>query len=255
MLSVCHFILDLSIIFNKRTFYQITKPGDIMSSKKYALLIGAFVIAAFAVIIAQNFRPEEIPNGLINQCLNCHITPEGGTPRNAFGLEIENGFLTVPGPSGHVKWGPDLASLDSDGDGFTNGEELQDPNGEWTIGSGPIGDQSLVTLPGDPDSHPETTSVDRIESESLPHDYVLEQNYPNPFNPSTVINFSVAKQSNVSLTIFNSLGQFVEELVNEELPAGSYNVQWRAVNLASGVYYYTLSAPNFRESKKMILIK
>ena len=226
-----------------------------MSSKKYTLLIGIFVIATFAVIIAQSFRPGEIPNGTKFSCANCHINPGGGGPRNAFGQKVESGFLTAPGSAGHVKWGPDLASLDSDGDGFTNGQELQDPNGEWTTGSGPIGDQSLVTNPGDPNSHPEATSVDRIDDSAVPNKYVLEQNYPNPFNPSTVISFSVAKQSNVSLTIFNSLGQFVEELVNDELSAGNYNVQWRAGNLASGVYYYTLSASNFRESKKMILIK
>jgi hypothetical protein len=224
-----------------------------MNSKKYSILIGFFVIATFAVIVAQNFRPTEIPNGSVFNCANCHVSAGGGGPRNAFGQEVESGFLSAPGSAGHVQWGSALASIDSDGDGFTNGEELQDPNGSWTSGS--IGDQSLVTNPGDPNSHPQATSVDRIDDSAVPNKYVLEQNYPNPFNPSTVISFSVAKQSNVSLTIFNSLGQFVEELVNEELPSGNYNVQWRAVNLASGVYYYTLSASNFRESKKMILIK
>lgn len=226
-----------------------------MSSTKYTILIGFIVIAAFAVIVAQSFRPGEIPNGFVNQCANCHVNPGGGGPRNAFGQAVENGFLSVPGPSGHVQWGADLASLDSDGDGFTNGEELQDPSGQWTTGSGATGDQSLVTNPGDPNSHPSTTAVDRIDEETVPDDFVLEQNYPNPFNPSTVISFSVAKQSRVTLSIFNSLGEIVEELVNEELQPGTYNVQWRAVNLASGIYFYTLSTASFRESRKMILLK
>lgn len=224
-----------------------------MSPRKYTFLISFFVTAAFAVIVAQAFRPNEIPNGTINQCSNCHINPNGGGPRNAFGQEIENGFLTAPGAAGHVQWGQALASLDSDGDGFTNGEELQDPNGVWTSGS--IGDPSLVTNPGDPNSHPDATSVDVIDDQSIPSDYALDQNYPNPFNPSTVISFSTPKQGHVSLAVYNSLGQFVEELINEDLPAGNYKAQWRAANLASGVYYYTLTSQNFRESKKMILVK
>lgn len=224
-----------------------------MNSRKYALFISIFIIITFTVIIAQSFRPNEIPNGFVNECANCHISPAGGGPRNPFGQQVENGFLTVPGPAGHVKWGSELASLDSDGDGFTNGEELQDPNGIWTSGS--IGNPSLVTNPGDPNSHPIMSSVDRTDDKSMPNEYVLKQNYPNPFNPITVISFSIPKENNVSLKIYNSLGQFVEELVNENLPAGNYNVQWRAVNLSSGIYYYVLFANNFRESKKMMLIK
>lgn len=224
-----------------------------MTKLKYTILLTGLTITAFAVIMARSFRPGEIPNGFINNCANCHVSAGGGGPRNAFGTAVGNEFLSAPGGSGHVIWGAALATIDSDGDGFTNGEELQDPSGVWK--SGAIGNTSLVTNPGDPNSHPATTSVEQTNGSQLPNQFVLEQNYPNPFNPSTVINFSIAQQSNVSLTIYNSLGQFVEELINENLSAGNYNVQWRAVNLSSGVYYYTLSAPNFRESKKMILVK
>lgn len=224
-----------------------------MVKKKYTFLIGALFVITFSIIVAQVFRPNEIPNGSVFECANCHINPNGGGTRNSFGEEVEGGFLTQPGPGGHVVWGAALASLDSDGDGFTNGEELQDPNGTWSGGS--IGNPSLVTNPGDPNSHPATTSVDVIDNNLLPDDYVLEQNYPNPFNPSTTINFSITNRSFVSLSVYNSLGELVEELINEELQAGNYNAQWRAVNLSSGVYYYTLTTPNFSETKKMILMK
>lgn len=104
--------------------------------------------------MARSFRVNEIPNGSVNACANCHVDPNGGGPRNDFGTEIENNFLDEPGASGHVQWGPELAALDSDGDGFTNGEELQDPNGEWRPGDPQPGNPDWVTLPGDANDFP-----------------------------------------------------------------------------------------------------
>lgn len=224
-----------------------------MNRNKYTFLITIMFVVTFSIIVAQAFRPNEIPNGGVFDCANCHTNPNGGGNRNSFGQQVENGFLTQPGAGGHVIWNSSLASLDSDGDGFTNGEELQDPNGTWSGGS--IGNPSLVTNPGDPNSHPSTTSVDVSDNNLIPDNYVLKQNYPNPFNPSTTINFSITNQSFISLNVYNSLGQLVEQLINEELSAGNYSANWRAVNLSSGVYYYTLTTSNFSETKKMILMK
>jgi hypothetical protein len=67
---------------------------------------------------------------------------------------IEAGFLSEAGYEGDVVWGSKLAALDADGDGFTNGEELQDPEGAWRLGDPQPGDPDAVTHPGDPDSHP-----------------------------------------------------------------------------------------------------
>jgi len=84
----------------------------------------------------------------------------------------------------------------------------------------------------------------------------LEQNYPNPFNPSTTINFSIPEENTlVSLKIYNSLGQEVGTLINQVVPAGSHEVQFNASGLSSGIYFYTLVAGNFVESKKMTLMK
>jgi hypothetical protein len=101
-------------------------------------------------VAARPARINQIPNGTIQRCANCHVNPAGGGPRNAFGTVIENSYLSVPGASGVVQWQPSLAALDSDGDGTSNGRELQDPDGLWVMGQAAPGNPNLVTLPGTP---------------------------------------------------------------------------------------------------------
>ncbi len=85
--------------------------------------------------------------------------------------------------------------------------------------------------------------------------YNLFQNYPNPFNPNTTISYCLPERGNVKLTIYNSLGQVISELVNEEKPAGNFSVQFNAANLPSGVYLYTLKSGGFVETKKLAVVK
>lgn len=90
--------------------------------------------------------------------------------------------------------------------------------------------------------------------------FSLKQNYPNPFNPSTVINFSLPVDSKVTLKVFNALGQEVTTLLNGNLAAGNHNVNFKAVNLNSGVYFYQVTAAgidgkNYSSVNKMILAK
>ena len=92
-------------------------------------------------------------------------------------------------------------------------------------------------------------------SNYIPFNYSIRQNYPNPFNPVTNINFDVREKGLVKLAVFNSIGQEIETLVNQQLSPGSYKVDWNAASHPSGVYYYKLTAGNFSETKKMILIK
>ncbi len=87
------------------------------------------------------------------------------------------------------------------------------------------------------------------------NNFNLEQNYPNPFNPSTQIKYTLAEQSNVTLKVYDVLGNEVANLVNKNQNAGSYNVNFDASGLASGLYIYKLSAGNFTSSKKMLLLK
>jgi spore coat protein A len=86
-------------------------------------------------------------------------------------------------------------------------------------------------------------------------EYSLDQNYPNPFNPSTTINFSVPENSQVTLKIFDVLGSEVSTLINQVVPAGNHEVQFDATGLPSGVYFYNLTAGNFVQNKKMMLMK
>jgi len=87
------------------------------------------------------------------------------------------------------------------------------------------------------------------------HKFVLYQNYPNPFNPTTAIGYQLSAVINVELSVYNMLGQKVAVLVSEKQNAGSYQVEWDASGMASGFYYYVINAGEFRDVKKMILIR
>ena len=91
---------------------------------------------------------------------------------------------------------------------------------------------------------------------TVPLEYSLEQNYPNPFNPSTNIQFSLAATSDVTLEVYNMLGQKVATLLqNQKMNAGSHTQTFDASRLASGMYVYRISTPNFVQSRSMMLIK
>ncbi|GAB5408308.1 MAG: hypothetical protein BalsKO_06730 [Balneolaceae bacterium] len=94
-----------------------------------------------------------------------------------------------------------------------------------------------------------------LEFEQRPTGFVLAQNYPNPFNPSTTITYSIEKAGNVTILVYNLMGQKVVELVNEQKAAGSYNVIWDASSVSNGMYFYQLNAGGKSITRKMTLIK
>jgi hypothetical protein len=89
----------------------------------------------------------------------------------------------------------------------------------------------------------------------IPETYSLSQNYPNPFNPTTNIKFSIPRDGNVSLKIFDITGSVVQNCIEGVAKAGTYNLEVDASNLSSGIYFYTLKAADFIQTKKMILVK
>jgi photosystem II stability/assembly factor-like uncharacterized protein len=94
-----------------------------------------------------------------------------------------------------------------------------------------------------------------VNNNQLPADYSLSQNYPNPFNPVTSIGYSIPAAADVKLAVFDALGREVDVIVNENKPAGNYEAVWNAVNFPSGVYFYRLTAGEFTDTKKLMLIK
>jgi len=98
------------------------------------------------------------------------------------------------------------------------------------------------------------TGIELFDSE-IPSDYSLNQNYPNPFNPSTTISYSLPFSRNVTLKIYDILGNEIVTIVNEMQNAGNYAVDFDASNLSSGLYIYKLSAGNFQQTKKLMLLK
>ena len=95
----------------------------------------------------------------------------------------------------------------------------------------------------------------KLEDSGIPTQFELSQNYPNPFNPSTTIKFSVPEANNVILKVYNILGQEVKTLVNQQMAAGAYTVNFDASHLASGMYIYSLQSGSFSVTKKMMLLK
>ena len=114
------------------------------------------------------------------------------------------------------------------------------------------------TLPGDANIGAlgifSATAVKGLDS-GIPTSYSLSQNYPNPFNPTTIIKYSIIKEVQVSLKVYDIIGREVASLVNQKQSAGTYNVNFDASRIASGVYIYRIIAGNFVQSKKMMLIK
>jgi len=133
--------------------------------KMGALLAAALFLGGLAAgqAEARGKRLAQVPNSGLSGCNTCHTTG-GGSPRNPFGLEIENNFLSAAGSAGDVVWGPELAALDSDGDGATNGMELGDPDGTWVPGDpDPEGE---AFAPGDPESTPPLPEPTAVEASS-----------------------------------------------------------------------------------------
>ncbi len=99
-----------------------------------------------------------------------------------------------------------------------------------------------------------TIGISNISNE-VPEGYSLSQNYPNPFNPSTNLEFGISELGFVSLKIYNTLGKEIATLVNTNLSPGTYKYNFDASGLTSGIYFYTIKAGEFTETKRMLLVK
>ena len=94
----------------------------------------------------------------------------------------------------------------------------------------------------------------------LPEDFAIHQNYPNPFNPATTLRYDIPESGTVSILIYDMMGRIVKTLVNSSQTTGYKSVQWNATNdrnepVSAGLYLYTIQAGEFRQTKKMVLLK
>ena len=100
-----------------------------------------------------------------------------------------------------------------------------------------------------------------VQTGNIPDRFALNQNYPNPFNPSTVISYSLPYNSNVKLNVYNAIGESVSQLFNGVQEAGNHEINFNALSLSNGVYFYRLEASssdgknNYISTKKMMLLK
>lgn len=164
--------------------------------------------------------------------------PEGDAL--SFALVSAPSGVTV-NPIGLFSWSPDDSHADQVFDiivSVTDGEFI-------------VYDTSSVTV---------STVVGVLPGESIPTDYSISQNYPNPFNPSTSIKFGIPQSADVTVKVFNILGQEIATLINNNLEAGYHIINFNASNLISGMYFYRIQAngvdgSNFTDVKKMLLVK
>ena len=98
-------------------------------------------------------------------------------------------------------------------------------------------------------------AVREIAGDELPGSFQLNQNCPNPFNPSTTIQYALPHRSHITLTVFNTLGQQVSQLVNSDIEAGYHEIQFNATNRTSGVCFYRIQAGGYVQTRSLCLIR
>lgn len=174
------------------------------------------------------------------------------TESNNFGFEIERKNSNEQGVSTSTPLSADWETL-----GFVEGAGNSNSPKSYNF----IDEDQLVSgtyfyrlKQIDIDGHYKFSPIVEITLD-LPEEFSIKQNYPNPFNPATKIEFTIPKENNVEIKVFNSLGMEVITLLNENKEAGKHSVEFNANKLPSGIYFYKIVSGNYSEIKKMILLK
>ena len=191
-----------------------------------------YIFNNFTLGFYDTAKVTKVHNGRI--WINIDLTKEG------------HGTIVQKGPD---SW-TDMVELT-----FQSTQILQNSVVSWDVNNKFWGvyDEDNLTF-WDPGNFDLITYVENNRDNNI-SDYNLSQNYPNPFNPTTTIEFNVPQKSMVSLIIYNVIGQQVSILSHGEKEAGTYRINFDASGLASGIYLYRLTAGNFVQTKKMILLK
>jgi len=216
-------------------------------------------VAGIGAIVSAHTNHAYDPAGSGNsRCTKCHM-PKVGKSAEAYDMHSHT-FAVIP-PQKTKEFAMPNACATSCHRGIENGPSPIFNTGadasltDWTETADiALADKLMETYGPNGSWWNHTVSVERIEN-VIPQEFTLSQNYPNPFNPSTTIDFSITKQSPVNITVYDAVGQIVEVLVNDFVPAGSYKITWNASKFASGVYLYRMDTGDFVKTQKMILLK
>ncbi|MBT8386042.1 MAG: T9SS type A sorting domain-containing protein [Ignavibacteria bacterium] len=198
-------------------------------------------------------------NLLTNKLYACTPIGFGRTNDKIYLVDVNTGFNELVGNTGfHPSAHNSLAFDENDnlycaiGSSTSIGELISvDINTGFGSLVGSIGFENLTGMA----LLPTGLSSGANETTSLPKEFNLSQNYPNPLNPATIIKYQLPELSFVTLKVYDVLGNEVALLVDEEKPAGSYEINFDGSELTSGIYFYQLKAGNFIETKKMVLLK
>ncbi|MDW7679269.1 MAG: T9SS type A sorting domain-containing protein, partial [bacterium] len=179
-------------------------------------------------------------NNYFTISLSVNPINSGSVNRTPFKAEYKDGEMVILSPlpaNGYVfdYWGGDLSGIDNPAIIFIHSNK------------------NIIA------HFKQYSGIDK-ERDKLPEKFVLDQNYPNPFNPETTINYQLAEEGHVKITVFNMHGQIVSTLVDQHQSAGYYSIVWRASEqsgstLPSGVYLYQIENEHFKQLRKMILLK
>ena len=197
----------------------------------------------------QNFFIERTTNGGADwittnypwaQCRDVHSINSNIVYVVGIGSQAPVRGAILKSSDGGTTWNEQFFELDK----TLNGVHFVNENIGWVVG-----DSGTVL-------HTTNGGVSSVDDETTqPTEFILEQNYPNPFNPRTVISYQLPVCSEITLKVYDVLGNEIATLVNEEKPGGRYEVEFNASALPSGVYFYQLKASNYIETKKMLLLK
>ncbi len=216
---------------------------------KYITILLVSVVIIMSSAYSRSSRVNQIPNGSINNCTSCHNNTNGGGTRTPFGIEIENNFLN----NGNVVWNAELAGIDSDGDGFTNGEELQDPLGTWKQGDPSPGQSSLVTNPGDATNFPNTT---KAEIFSIKSGFIINSITPNPSNGNLSVTFYSNRDGNVEIELYDLRGKVAAKLYKGFVRTGNHSVPLNiSGNVNNGIYFLNIRLNGYSWIEKINYIR
>ncbi|HRI46168.1 MAG TPA: lamin tail domain-containing protein [Ignavibacteriaceae bacterium] len=181
---------------------------------------------------------KEFPSGATIPANGFYVIVTDDADASGFGLSSGGEEVWFEDPTGVVVDNVVFAAMDV----TQSYSRIPDGSGDWQLAN---------TITRGETNNPSSVGDDNINISN----FELSQNYPNPFNPSTLISFTIPEQSHVKLAIFDVLGNEVKTLMNGYKKAGNYVVEFNAGGLSSGVYFYTLTAGNFVETKKLNLLK